>query len=38
MKGVVLYGFHAVGARLKVAPETVREVFFDGACRCFWSA
>ncbi len=33
MKGVVLYGFHAVGARLKVAPETVREVFFDGSRR-----
>ncbi len=24
-----LYGFHAVGARLRAAPQTVRELFFD---------
>lgn len=33
MKGVVLYGFHAVGARLKMAPQSVREVFFDASRR-----
>ncbi|MBU6437329.1 MAG: 23S rRNA (guanosine(2251)-2'-O)-methyltransferase RlmB, partial [Betaproteobacteria bacterium] len=29
----VLFGFHAVGVRLKVAPQTVREVLFDPARR-----
>jgi 23S rRNA (guanosine2251-2'-O)-methyltransferase len=29
----VLYGFHAVGVRLKVAPQSVREVLFDPSRR-----
>jgi 23S rRNA (guanosine2251-2'-O)-methyltransferase len=29
----VLFGFHAVGVRLKVAPESVVEVFFDASRR-----
>jgi 23S rRNA (guanosine2251-2'-O)-methyltransferase len=33
MKGVVLYGFHAVGVRLKLAPDTVKEVLFDPSRR-----
>ncbi|RZJ04123.1 MAG: 23S rRNA (guanosine(2251)-2'-O)-methyltransferase RlmB, partial [Haliea sp.] len=29
----VLFGFHAVGVRLKTAPQSVLEVFFDAARR-----
>ncbi len=29
----VLFGFHAVGVRLKVAPESITEVYFDASRR-----
>jgi len=29
----VLFGFHAVGVRLKVAPESVIEVYFEASRR-----
>ena len=31
--GTTLYGFHAVGVRLKTAPQSVLEVFFDASRR-----
>ena len=29
----VLYGFHAVGVRLKTAPQSILEIYFDASRR-----